>query len=134
MTTTEPFMALLINEASFTYQIFLVNPTDNHFSSVIMETGGFFTDDFDHLVSASQHTKELGKLPARGILFVEGNSCEEFEITVWFYFRFKEDASNSRLFYCSIQKYAAGYKEKKELIPILNKEGMMIELKRKIKP
>ena len=90
MTTTKPFIAFILNDKNGTYEVRLVNPTDQNYVRIKAFTGAFIGTDGD-LLETSKSVKDLGELSAQSQLLIESDDQDGLDFTIWYHLDLYEE-------------------------------------------
>lgn len=129
----KPFIAFIKGQNGFAFESYLVNPTDTHYSRVVSLTGALASDD-DGVLETSKAIRERGSLPAKFAIPIElDDTIGGLDFLIWYNldlyervkpYPFPETKAEPLMVQFSFPKH--DYKP--ELLPILNRQGMKIEL------
>lgn len=91
-------------EDGLRFQVFLINRTGTTYTSVVRRTGAWVSCD-DELLQTSTSTKEIGQLPAGGMLEIDESDVYELDFTIWYELILTAADGAEKLVRCSIRKY-----------------------------
>src|ERR1700726_1303170 len=84
VNTAEPFLSFTTSDTPGRACIALVNPTDDDLRSVVVRTGGHYSDDSVGVVESSAKDKVFEAVPARGSVVIERPDNDELgEFVIW---------------------------------------------------
>jgi hypothetical protein len=128
------FVGFIIDEETHKYEVYLVNPTPVSYSHVQVLTGGNSQDD-NGLAETSKVKKEKGELVPDSYILLEKDNLDVIDdFSLWYHldlYRARDDKPQQVWF--EISRLSTLYwggtgKYQPSLLPVLNKEGMRIEL------
>lgn len=112
------------------FEVYIVNTSVISYEKLSVLTGAYFSSD-DSLIETSQSNKEKGPLPAGSSLLIDRSDMGELDMTIWYDIAlFKSGNLEPQMYGLTLPKYAYRYTETKQHIPVLEKEGMRIALRK----
>ena len=125
------FIGFIIDRENYKFDVYLINPTNVHYKRVIVFTGAFASEE-DELLQTSPLVKEKGELLPNSALLIDSSDLGELDFVIWYNLDlYPSGAVSPEMLSFSILKYPWNYKKKVVSLPILNKEGIRIDLKRR---
>ncbi len=125
-TYANPFVAFIKNDADFTYEAHLVNPLDTTFLRVNSLTWGI-AGDSEGLMQTSKGVREKGQLNPRSSLLLEKDTRDGLDFVILYHLdMYEQGVQRPLLVKFNLPKGHWEYKP--EVLPILNREGMIIAL------
>jgi hypothetical protein len=122
----KPFVAFIKNDPDFTYEAFLVNPTDTTYLRVNSLTWGTASDS-DGLLETSKGVREKGQLNPHSAILLEQDTRDGLDFVILYHLdMYEKNALQPMQVKFNLPKGHWEYKTTQ--IPILNREGMIIDL------
>lgn len=126
------FIGFIIDRKNYRFDVYLINPTNEHYKRVVLFTGAYASQDGDDLLQTSRLVKEKGELLPDSELLIDSSDLGELDFVIWYNLDlYTSGAVNPEMLSFSILKYPWNYKKKVINLPILNREGMRIDLDRR---
>lgn len=130
-TINKPFIAFIVtdDDKEWTYEAILVNPTNTDYERVESLTGAHMSID-DDLLETSKSVRELGVLPPQSSIRIEGSDVDGLEFRAWFHLDLYERGSSKpwQVWFGLPGPLTVWSNYKPEPLPVLKKEGQVIEL------
>lgn len=124
----ETFVGFVIDRENYKFDVYLINPTNKHYKRVVLFTGAFASEE-EELLQTSRLVKEKGELLPNSALLIDSSDLGELDFVIWYNLDlYPSGAVSPEMLSFSILKYPWDYKRKVINLPILNKEGMRIDL------
>lgn len=125
------FIGFIIDRKNYKFDVYLINPTNEHYKRVVLFTGAFASEE-DELLQTSRLVKEKGELLPNSALLIDSSDLGELDFVIWYNLDlYPSGSANPEMLSFSILKYPWDYKRKVINLPILDREGMKIDLKRR---
>lgn len=126
------FIGFTIDRKNYKFDVYLINPTNDHYKRVVLFTGAHASQDGDDLLQTSRLVKEKGELLPDSALLIDRSDLGELDFVIWYNLDlYPSGGVNPEIFSFSILKYPWNYKKNVINLPILNREGMRIDLERR---
>ncbi len=125
----EPFVAFIMNKKDYTFEVHLVNPTDIQYVRVFLLSGAFCSLDDDGLLETGKVVKEKGVLLPHSSIVLDASDWDELDFVIWYNLDlYPENSGTPTTVSFDLPKYGGDYDDKIELLPVLEKKGVRIEL------
>lgn len=136
LLASSPFVGFVMDEGKHSYEAYLINPSSVAYTRVCSLTGGVMSDD-DGISETSKVTNEKGALQSHSALLLEKNDLDELDdYLVWYNLDlYAQDENKPLQVQFSLPKLSwifFSQKYETSLLPVLEKEGMRIELDQRI--
>lgn len=112
----------------FYYTVYFVNNTDKVIVELSYETSGFMMED-DDVIQTSAYKAALGKVPGKSYIELETDDEGSFDFVIDFTFSLKDGTGQVKDKTFILNKYLSGASKPLDPLPILNKNGYLIQSK-----
>jgi len=126
------YIAIVFDEKeSGFYDAYIINDSSNHYTSVEDIVGGNIPQDDDPPAPMGIAENSLGVLKPHSFLHVETNHIDMLDYRLWTHFLFTPEKGKpfKRWYEIGGTFYYSNYEGSSEMIPILNKVGVIEELR-----
>ncbi len=122
---TPLFFALDTKDSEWYYHTYLINESEFHFTSIILESGGFYSDD-EGVYPTKTVKIELENLKPHSFMSVDRIDYMEIELNIWYQLKCIDDKGAVSHYEINLPKWLP--EEGVEEIPFLEKKGWIFSL------
>lgn len=124
------FIGFIMDKKTYDFDVCLINNSGDYYKKIKVFTGAYVSVD-DDLLETSKVVRDKGQLSPYSAVTIDKSDWDELDYVIWYHIDLVSDNGKISQYWFQLPKYGWGYDENLVRLPIIAKQGMIIELEKR---